>query len=73
MTFEEILGRLDEISSSLESGSLPLEKGIELYGEGLSLSKQAIEILKDGKGKITLLNDELGKLADETFEVEQDD
>ncbi len=73
MTFEEILGRLDEISSSLESGSLSLEKGIELYGEGLSLSKQAIEILKDGKGKITLLNDELGKLADETFEVEQDD
>ena len=73
MTFEEILAKLEQISNSLESGDLPLEKGIELYGEGLELSKTAISILKEGKGKITLLSDELGKLADQAFEVESDD
>ena len=73
MTFEDILGKLSEVSAALEDSSLPLEKGIELYNQGLELSKQAIEILKESKGKITLLNDELGKLADTAFEVEEDD
>ena len=73
MTFEEILAKLAEISSALENASLSLEEGIELYNKGLELSKQAIAILKEHKGKITLLNDELGKLADSAFEVDDND
>jgi len=73
MKFEEILEELESISSALERGDLPLEEGIELYNKGLELSKQAIAILKDGKGKITLLSDELGKLADTAFEVTDND
>ena len=73
MTFEEILNQLTEISASLENATLPLEEGIALYGKGLDLAKQAIATLKDAKGKITLLTDELGKLADTAFEVEGDD
>ena len=73
MTFEEIITELSEISASLENASLPLEEGIALYGKGLDLAKQAIAMLKDAKGKITLLTDELGKLAETTFEVEGDD
>ena len=73
MTFEEILNKLTEISARLEDPALPLEKGIELYNQGLDLSKQAIAVLKESKGKITLLNDELGKLADIAFEVEDND
>ena len=73
MTFEEILNKLNEISARLEDPSLPLEKGIELYNQGLDLSKQAIAVLKESKGKITLLNDELGKLADTAFEVDEND
>ena len=73
MTFEEILTELSRISASLEDGSLTLEQGIEIYNKGLELSKQAISILKESKGKITLLNDELGALADTAFEVEEDD
>lgn len=73
MTFEEILNRLTEISASLENATLPLEEGIELYGKGLELAKQAIAVLKESKGKITLLTDELGKLADTAFEVSEDD
>ncbi|MBO4478900.1 MAG: exodeoxyribonuclease VII small subunit [Clostridia bacterium] len=73
MTFEEILSELSEISASLENASLPLEEGIAIYGKGLELAKKAIATLKDAKGKITLLTDELGKLAETTFEVEGDD
>ena len=73
MTFEEILTELSAISASLEDGSLTIEQGIEIYNKGLELSKQAIAVLKESKGKITLLNDELGKLADVAFEVEKDD
>ena len=73
MTFEEILSELSEISASLENASLPLEEGITIYGKGLELAKKAIATLKDAKGKITLLTDELGKLAETTFEVEGDD
>ncbi len=73
MTFEEILKQLSEISASLENASLPLEEGITLYGKGLELAKQAIAALKDAKGKITLLTDELGKLADTAFSVDDDD
>ena len=73
MTFEEILSELSEISASLENASLPLEEGIAVYGKGLDLAKQAIAIIKEAKGKITLLTDELGKRAETTFEVEGDD
>ncbi len=73
MTFEEILNQLTEISAFLENATLPLEEGIELYGKGLELAKQAIAVLKESKGKITLLTDELGKLADTAFEVSEDD
>lgn len=73
MTFEEIITELSEISASLENASLPLEEGIALYGKGLDLAKQAIAMLKDVKGKITLLTDELGKLADTAFEVPEND
>ena len=73
MTFEEILNELTKISDSLENGNLSLEEGIEIYNKGLELSKKAISILKESKGKITLLNDELGKLADMAFEVETND
>ncbi|HAE88908.1 MAG TPA: exodeoxyribonuclease VII small subunit [Clostridiales bacterium] len=73
MTFEEILNELAEISASLEKATLPLEESIAVYGKGLDLAKQAIATLKESKGKITLLTDELGKLADTAFEVEDDD
>ena len=73
MTFEEILNKLAELSASLENSSLPLEEGIKIYGEGLDLAKQAIAVLKESKGKITLLTDELGKLADAAFQVDDND
>jgi len=37
-TFEKNIERLQQIVEELESGELPLERGVALYKEGLSLS-----------------------------------
>jgi len=37
-SFEKNLERLQQIVEQLESGELPLEKGVALYKEGLALS-----------------------------------
>jgi exodeoxyribonuclease VII small subunit len=34
LSFEDALKRLEEIVHSLESGDVPLDRSIELYGEG---------------------------------------
>ena len=73
MTFEEILQKMTDLSSAMESNALSLEEGIALYNQGLELSKQAIAALQEAKGKITLLGDELGKLAETAFKVDEDD
>ena len=39
MSFEQALGRIEEIVSEIEEGSVPLEESIDKYGEGMSKSK----------------------------------
>lgn len=39
MEFEEKLGQLEEVAKKLESGSVGLEEGIELYRQSLDLTK----------------------------------
>ena len=38
-TFEEAIGRLDEIVRTLERGDAPLEQSLELFSEGTELIK----------------------------------
>ena len=38
-TFEARMERLQHIVSALEKGDLPLEQGVELYKEGMELSR----------------------------------
>jgi exodeoxyribonuclease VII small subunit len=57
--FESQLARLQQIVQSLESSELPLEKGIDLYKEGMILvhgcrqkleqARHEVEILSKGK------------------------
>ena len=57
--FETSLKRLQEISEMLESDTVPLEKSIKLYEEGIKLSKECYEILENAELKVKSLNDEL--------------
>jgi exodeoxyribonuclease VII small subunit len=61
LTFEESLNRLQEISDLLESEEIGLEKSIELYEEGIKLSKYCYTVLKDAELKVTELKKEIEK------------
>lgn len=59
LSFEESLKRLQEISDLLESEEAGLEKSIELYEEGIKLSKYCYSVLKDAELKVTELKKEI--------------
>ena len=61
-SFEAKLNRLEEISEKLESGDIGLSESIELYEEGINLSKRCYETLKNAEVKVKELQK---KLADE--------
>jgi exodeoxyribonuclease VII small subunit len=65
LSFEEALKRLEEIVESLESGNVPLDKAVDLYEEGLSLSKRCAEKLKATELRIK----KLSKGLDGQFEL----
>jgi len=51
-TFEEALKKLELIVNQLSDQSITLEKSVELYEEGLSLSKLCTETLENATLKI---------------------
>ncbi|MBR5453763.1 MAG: exodeoxyribonuclease VII small subunit [Clostridia bacterium] len=55
MTFEEAVGRLEEIVRMLESGSAPLDESLALFEEGVELVKTCNSRLDAVQQKITLL------------------
>ncbi|WP_019832949.1 exodeoxyribonuclease VII small subunit [Sphingomonas sp. PR090111-T3T-6A] len=52
LSFEDALKRLETIVQQLESGDVPLEKSIELYGEGDRLRAQCEARLKAAQARI---------------------
>ena len=64
-SFEESLERLEEIAELLEKEEIGLDESIKLYEEGILLSKNCYNKLKDAELKITelksQLDDELGE------------
>lgn len=53
ISFEENMKRLGTIAAELEKGDIPLEKAVELYGEGIKLSAVCRNQLDQAKIKIT--------------------
>ena len=52
-TFEDNMNELGRIVSELEKGDIPLEKAVQLYGEGVKLSAACRKQLDKAKIKIT--------------------
>lgn len=55
-TFEQSLKRLEAIVGALENGDVPLDKAIELYEEGIELSRFCGEKLKETELKLKKLS-----------------
>ena len=52
LKFEEAMKRLAEINSKLESDDISLDESIELFKEGVELSKQCQTRLEEAKQEI---------------------
>lgn len=55
--FETALGQLEEIAVKLENGSTTLSQSIELFEQGMKISKDCGEVLQSAKLKIMTLAD----------------
>lgn len=53
ITFEDNMKKLGDIVSELEKGDIPLERAVELYGEGVRLSAECKKQISDAQLKIT--------------------
>ncbi|MFN2529952.1 MAG: exodeoxyribonuclease VII small subunit [Pyrinomonadaceae bacterium] len=68
-TFEVSLHALEQIVQQLEDGELPLEKSLELFEQGVRLSRECQERLSQAERRIELLmRDNQGKPVTSPFE-----
>ena len=68
-SFEASLEALEQIVQELERGDLPLEKSLELFEQGINLSRQCQERLSQAERRIeVLLRDNQGRPVVSAFE-----
>jgi exodeoxyribonuclease VII small subunit len=73
LTFEEALARLEEIVVRLESGDLPLEESLNVFEEGVRLTRHCSKRLSEAERKVTiLLKNAQGDLEERPFAPGQD-
>ena len=72
LTFEQALARLEEIVSRLEAGEEELEQSLQLFEEGMRLSRFCRERLSAAQTKLEQLVEKAGGLVD-TSPVEPDE
>ena len=72
-SFESSLEALEQIVHQLEAGDLPLEKSLELFEQGIRLSRECQERLGQAERRIeVLLRDNQGRPTISEFAAEQD-
>lgn len=58
VTFEQAIEKLSKINSEIESGNLSLDKSLELFKEGIELTKFCQEKLNNAKLQVEELKKE---------------
>ncbi|MBR2704964.1 MAG: exodeoxyribonuclease VII small subunit [Clostridia bacterium] len=72
INFEDAMKELEEIANKLEKNDLDLDKSVEIFEEGMKLSKKCSEILENAEKRITILiNDGKDNLTEESFTTDQ--
>ena len=70
MTFEQALGRLEEIVALLEKGDAPLDQSLELYEEGAALVRRCNTALEQAERRVTILmKDQEGTVTEQVFDA----
>jgi exodeoxyribonuclease VII small subunit len=72
-TFETSLEELERIVRELEQGELPLEKSLELFEQGVKLSRECQDRLNQAERRIeVLMRDNQGRPTVKPFAAEND-
>src|SRR4051795_3140218 len=73
-SFEASLEALEQIVRQLEDGDLPLEKSLELFEQGIRLSRECQERLSQAERRIeVLLRDNQGRTVVTNYTAPQND
>ena len=68
--FEQALGRLEEIVEQLEKGDLALEKSLQLFEEGVRISRFCGSKLDEAERKVEILLESAGgEWKEEAFQA----
>ena len=67
LSFENAMERLEEISSTLESGDFTLDEALKLYEEGVKLIGVCESKLKNVEQSVKVLVNKDGELLEEDF------
>ena len=66
--------RLEQIVEDLEKGELDIDKSLEIFEEGIKMSRVCSKKLNEAEAKIEkLTQNQKGELASELFPVEDED
>ena len=72
-TFERSLEELERIVRELEQGELPLERSLELFEQGVKLSRECQERLSQAERRIEILmRDNQGRATVRPFDPESE-
>ncbi|MFO1443527.1 exodeoxyribonuclease VII small subunit [Bacillus sp. Bva_UNVM-123] len=71
LTFEEAMEQLEVIVDKLEEGDVPLEEAINIYKQGMELSKFCHDKLKNVEAQLTQILTEDGK--QENFVISEEE
>ncbi|KMP10904.1 exodeoxyribonuclease VII small subunit [Candidatus Nitromaritima sp. SCGC AAA799-A02] len=72
--FEKAMGRLEKIVEELERGDLDIDKSLEIFEEGIKMSRVCSKKLNEAEAKIEkLTKGKQGELITELFPVDEKD
>jgi exodeoxyribonuclease VII small subunit len=69
--FEQAMEQLERIVAKLEGGDVPLEQAIELFQEGMRLSRICGQKLESVERRIEMLLEEDGRTVKKPFSPEE--
>jgi exodeoxyribonuclease VII small subunit len=70
-SFESCLDELEKVVKELEGGDLSLERSLELFERGMTLSDSCRKQLEEAETRVDMLIRKEGKLTAEPFRVEK--
>ena len=72
--FEKAIQRLEKIVDDLETGELDIDKSLEIFEEGIKMSRVCSKKLSEAEAKIEkLTQNQNGELVTELFPIEDED